>query len=198
MIHRRGFICVASAAALAPTLRSAEARRRAPFRVIYSNDITNITSCVSPFHVAREPFRKEMLETSVDEVAGLVDAHFLQPELGMVPLWPSEGLPLAQHYAWIKQRYGQKPDSFGNFVLNGGDVVRTFIDRCHVKGQAAFISIRMNDAHHQGFVDPKPSDKPGSSIGMSPGSAGTGPEGVSRCRPRHGERFLALLHHPAA
>jgi hypothetical protein len=142
----------------------------APFRVLYSNDTTNITSCVSPFHQAREPFRQEMLEASVDEVAGLVDAHFLQPGLGMVPLWPSKVLPLAEHYAWIKQRYGQKPDSFGQFgqfVLNGGDVVKVFIDRCRAKGQAAFISFRMNDAHHKEFVDPKPGDKPGSSIGMS-------------------------------
>jgi len=64
-----------------------------------------------------------MLEATVDEVAGLVDAHFLQPGLGMVPMWRSKVLPLAEHYAWIKERYGQKPDSFGQFVLNGGDAV---------------------------------------------------------------------------
>lgn len=145
---------------------AAEIPRGAP-RVLYSNDLTNITSCVSPFHQAREPFRKEMLEATVDEVAGLVDAHLLQPGLGMVPLWPSQALPLAEHYAWIRQRYGQKPDSFGQFVLDGGDVVQVFIDRCRQKQQAAFISLRMNDAHHKEFSDPKPGDKPGSSIGMS-------------------------------
>ena len=69
------------------------------------------------------------LEATVDEVSGLVDAHLLQPGLGMVPMWPSKVIPLDEHYAWIKQRYGQKPDSFGQFVLNGGDVVQTFIDR---------------------------------------------------------------------
>jgi hypothetical protein len=52
-------------------------------------------------------------------------------------------------------------------VLNGGDIVQRFIDRCRAKGQAAFISLRMNDAHHKEFVDPKPGDKPGSSIGVS-------------------------------
>jgi len=162
-MNRRHFIALSAAAPLA----AAEPRRKAPFRVIYSNDLTNITSCVSPFHAAREPFRPEMLDATVDEVTGLVDAHFLQPGLGVVPMWPSKVIDLKEHFAWIKQRYGQKPDSFSQFVLNGGDIVRRFIDRCRAKGQAAFISLRMNDAHHKEFVDPKPSDKPGSSIGMS-------------------------------
>jgi hypothetical protein len=96
-----------------------------------------------------------------------VDAHLLQPGLGMVPMWPSKVLPLAEHYAWIKQRYGQKPDPFGQFVLDGGDIVQIFIDRCRQRQQAAFISFRMNDAHHKEFSDPKLGDKPGTSIGMS-------------------------------
>lgn len=162
-MKRRQFIHTLAAAPLI----AAEAPRRAPFRVIYSNDLTNITSCVSPFHAEREPFRPEMLDATVDEVAGLVDAHFLQPGLGVVPLWPSKVIDLKEHFAWIKQRYGQKPDSFSHFVLQGGDIVQRFIDRCRAKGQAAFVSLRMNDAHHKEFVDPKPGDKPGSSIGMS-------------------------------
>lgn len=161
---RRQFI--KAAAALPLFARGEGAARKVP-RVLYSNDTTNISSCVSPFHKDREPFRKEMLEATVDEVAGLVDAHLLQPGLGMVPMWPSKVLPLAEHYAWIKQRYGQRPDPFGQFVLDGGDVVQVFVDRCHERGQAAFISLRMNDAHHKEFVDPKPGDKPGGSIGMS-------------------------------
>jgi hypothetical protein len=163
-MNRRHFLHTLAAR---PLLAAGPPRGRAPFRVLYSNDTTNLTSCVSPFHQAREPFREEMLEASVDEVAGLVDAHFLQPGLGMVPMWPSQVLPLAEHYAWIKERYGQKPDSFGQFVLNGGDVVKTFIERCRARGQTAFISFRMNDAHHKEFVDPKPGDRPGGSIGMS-------------------------------
>lgn len=162
-MKRRHFIHTLAAT----PLLAAEASRKAPFRVIYSNDLTNINSCVSPFHAAREPFRPEMLDASIDEVAGLVDAHLLQPGLGVVPLWPSKMIDLKAHFAWIKQRYGQKPDSFSQFVLNGGDIVQRFIDRCRAKGQAAFISLRMNDAHHKEFVDPKPGDKPGSSIGMS-------------------------------
>ena len=162
-LKRRHFI---QALAATPLL-SAEPQRRVPFRVLYSNDLTNITSCVSPFHAAGAPFRREMLEATVDEVTGLVDAHFLQPGLGMVPLWPSKVFDLKAHFEWIKKRHGQKPDSFSQFVLNGGDIVKVFVDRCRAKGQAAFISFRMNDAHHKEFVDPKPGDKPGSSIGMS-------------------------------
>ncbi len=161
---RRQFI---KAAAAMPWLSHAADPSRTPPRVLYSNDTTNITSCISPFHKDREPFRKEMLEATVDEVTELVDAHMLQPGLGMVPMWPSKVLPLAEHYAWIKQRYGQKPDPFGQFVLDGGDIVQVFIDRCRQRQQAAFISFRMNDAHNKEFCDPKPGEKPSGSIGMS-------------------------------
>ena len=168
MLHRRRFLQTTAAALTAPAFAQlAEGRVKAPFRVIYSNDTTNISSCVSPFHQAREPFRAKMLEATVDEVVGLVDAHFLQPGLGMVPMWPSKVMPLESHYAWIKERYGVGPDSFGNFVMRGGDVVQIFVDRCRATKQAAFISFRLNDAHHKEFTEPKPGDKPGSSMGMS-------------------------------
>ena len=92
MPDRRDFLKATTAALLAAprSSRGGAARAKAPFRVIYSNDTTNITSCTSPYHKKSEPFRAKMLEASVDEVAGLVDAHFLQPGLGMVPMWPSQ------------------------------------------------------------------------------------------------------------
>jgi len=168
MIPRRRFLQTTAAALAASPFASCQAvRAKAPFRVIYSNDITNITSCVSPFHQARQPFRREMLEATGDEVSGLVDAHFLQPGLGMVPMWPSKVMTLESHYAWIKERYGVGPDSFGNFAMRGGDVVQIFLDRCRATKQAAFISFRLNDAHHKEFTHPKSGDKPGSSMGMS-------------------------------
>ncbi len=166
-MNRRHFLQTTAAAASAPLFARAASASKPPYRVLYSNDITNITSCVSPFHQAREPFRKEMLEATVDEVAGLVDAHLLQPGLGVVPMWPSKVFDLKEHFEWVRQRYGTGPDSFSNFTLRGGDLVQIFIDRCRLRGQAAFISFRLNDAHHKEFVDPKPGDKPGSSIGMS-------------------------------
>jgi hypothetical protein len=85
----------------------------------------------------------------------------------MVPMWPSKVIRSEGTLCVDQTALRQKPDSFSQFVLNGGDMVQVFIDRCRAKGQAAFISLRMNDAHHKEFVDPKPGDKPGSSIGMS-------------------------------
>lgn len=143
-------------------------RVKAPFRVLYSNDTTNIMSCVSPFRKAGEGFSARALQATVDEVSAHgVDAHFLQPGLGVVPMWPSKVIPLGSHYAWIKERYGQGPDSFGRYVIKGGDVVAVFIERCRAQGQAAFVSFRLNDAHHKEFAEPVPGHKPGASIGMS-------------------------------
>jgi hypothetical protein len=151
---------------LLQTLAAGATRPPLP-RLIYSNDLTNLTSCVSPHHAAREPFRPEMLDASIDEVTGRIDAHFLQPGLGVIPLWPSKVVDLHAHFAWIQQRYGQKPDSFSRWVLDGGDLVQRFIDRCRLRAQSPWVSLRMNDAHHKEYVDPQPGDKPGSSIGMS-------------------------------
>jgi hypothetical protein len=170
-MNRRHFIETTTGAALLAAsprgFASELTRSKAPFRLLFSNDTTNITGCTSPFHKKGEAFRPEMLEASVDEVACLVDAHLLQPGLGMVPMWPSKVLPLEEHYAWIQKRYGHGPDSFGRYVLGGGDVVKVFIKRCRARGQAPFISVRLNDAHHKEFVDPQPGAKPGGSIGMS-------------------------------
>jgi hypothetical protein len=164
MLTRRQFLQVTAAAPLlAGVVRARTAqtlRRKALFRVLYSNDTTNILSCISPFHKAREPFRKEMLEATVDEVAGTgVDAHLLQPGVGWVPWWPSKVYPMAEHAAWMKQRYGAKLDSFAQFVLDGGDIVQVFLDRCRLRGQAPFISFRLNDGHHKEWVNAKPGDK---------------------------------------
>ncbi len=173
-ISRRGFLAQAGGALLgasAAPIRAAPApREKPPFRVLYSNDLTNILSCISPFHQAREPFRKEMLEATVDEVSGRgVDVHLLQPGLGSVPLWPSKVYPVAEHEIWLRERYGLKLDPFAQFVRDGGDVVQVFIDRCRQRGQAPFLSFRLNDAHHKEFADAKKGDKiPGSAaMGLS-------------------------------
>jgi len=148
-MNRREFLQVTGSAVLfAAGCRSlSAAQRKPPFRVLYSNDTTNIVSCVSPWHKKREPFRPQMLEATVDEAAG-VDAHLLQPGLGWIPWWKSKVYPAEEHYRWVEKQFGTKPDSFGKYVLDGGDIVRVFIDRCRAKGRSPFISLRMNDAHH--------------------------------------------------
>jgi hypothetical protein len=163
-MNRRHFLATTAGAVLAgggPALFSAESARRPSFRVLYSNDTTNVTSCVSPWHRKGEPFGPGLIEASVDEVSGLVDAHFLQPGLGEVPMWPSKVAPLEEHYRWIKDTYGEEPDPFGRYVLDGGDVVRIFLERCRQRGQAGFISLRLNDAHHKEWVNTRPGEKGG-------------------------------------
>src|SRR5258707_9818262 len=80
MMHRRRFLEVMGGGALFATrARAVESRGKPPFRVLYSNDTTNVLGCTSPWHAKGAPFGPELIEASVDEVAGLVDAHFLQP-----------------------------------------------------------------------------------------------------------------------
>ncbi|MCX6900244.1 MAG: hypothetical protein NT105_16290 [Verrucomicrobia bacterium] len=153
MMNRRQFLQTTTAAALASGwprgISAAVARRKAPFHVLYSNDTTNIVSCASPWHKKGEPFRKEMLEATVDEVAGTgVDAHLLQPGVGWIPWWQSKVYPAEEHYRWFKERTGFDADSFGKYMLAGGDMVKVFVERCRKRGQAPFISLRMNDGHH--------------------------------------------------
>ncbi|MBM3888848.1 MAG: hypothetical protein FJ388_06940 [Verrucomicrobia bacterium] len=154
MITRRQFVeTTAGAVSLARRPRAlADAggpRPKPPLRVLYSNDTTNTVSCASPWHKKGEPFRAAQLEATVDEVAGTgVEAHLLQPGLGWIPWWKSRVYPAEEHYAWFQERTGCEPDSFGKYMLAGGDVVKVFIERCRQRGQTPFISLRMNDAHH--------------------------------------------------
>jgi len=119
-----------------------------PFRILFSNDATNITNCPSSFNPDRKPFSEAMLRAAVDEVARAgADAMLLQPGLGWVPWWQSETLPMAAHAAWLRQN-GRTPNSFENYVLKGGDMVGVFVDECRKTGMAPLVSLRMNDLHH--------------------------------------------------
>ncbi|MBN1343721.1 MAG: alpha-galactosidase [Phycisphaerae bacterium] len=127
---------------------------KAPFKVLYSNDTTNIITCVSPYHKKGQGLTTEMIQATVDEAAG-VDVHMLQPGLGWIPWWKSRVYPAEEHYRWFTERTGHKPDAFGRYMLDGGDIVKVFIDRCRKKGQVPFVSLRMNDGHHLENVDTK-------------------------------------------
>ncbi len=131
---------------------------KAPYKVLFNNDSTNITTCVSPYHKKRQPFDISMLEKTVDEVEG-VDAHLLMPGMGWVPWWPSKVLPLEEQHKWFRDRFGIEPkNTFHDYMLNGGDYVKVFVDRCRLRGQAPFISFRLNDAHNLEYRDkPRPS-----------------------------------------
>lgn len=72
---------------------------KAPFRLWYNNDTTNILGVESPFHKRGEPLTDEAIFGSIDEVADKgVDAYALSPGLGHVPFWKSEVYP--DHFQW--------------------------------------------------------------------------------------------------
>lgn len=123
-------------------------RADSPPLVFYSNDTTHITSCDSPYRSGKEGFSGEGLRASIREAGG-VDAHLLQPGLGWIPWWKSEIYSPADHYGTFLGEFGiTKPNSYGRYLLEGGDVVATFIDECRKVGVKAIVSYRLNDGHH--------------------------------------------------
>jgi hypothetical protein len=153
-MHRRRFLQVAAAASLGSgavsrlgELAAAEPLvGKAPFRLWYNNDTTNIMGVDSPFHKRGEPLTDEAIFGSIDEVADKgVDAYALSPGLGHVPFWKSQVYP--DHFQWWMKKTGLEPDAYGRYLLDGGDMVRALVERCRHHGMAPFVSLRMNDVH---------------------------------------------------
>jgi hypothetical protein len=140
---------------------AADPRPKAPFKILFSNDTTQILSCISPYHKKGEGFRPEMLEASIDETAGKgIDVHILQPAMGWVPWWKSAQYPFEEHVKWMKERYGLVPrkGDFAEYMNNGGDIVGLFVERAHKDKMKAFVSIRLNDGHGLEDAFKKPGD----------------------------------------
>ncbi|MFI4910927.1 MAG: LamG-like jellyroll fold domain-containing protein [Sedimentisphaeraceae bacterium JB056] len=136
-------------------------RPTSPFKVLYSNDTTNIYSCISPYQTVASPFNSEKLRASVDETVGTgVEVHMLQPGVCWVPWWKSTVYPAPDHYFWFMNTYQVNPDSFGMYMINDGDVVQVFVDRCREKGLTPFISFRLNDGHRLDNVNDLPGQIP--------------------------------------
>ncbi|HJN14249.1 MAG TPA: hypothetical protein QGH10_02100, partial [Armatimonadota bacterium] len=126
------------------------AAEKAPFKLLYNNDATNIVSCESPFHSRGEPITDDAIAGSIDDVAGKgVDAYMLSPGLGHFPWWKSDVVP--DHYQWWMAKSGLKPDEYGDYLLAGGDWVKVLVERCREHGMAPFISLRLNDVHMMEF-----------------------------------------------
>ena len=153
----------AHAQTLVPDLAKRELRRvkrmKPPFKVLFSNDFTNILTCTSPYHNKGQPYRGEMLGRTVDETPG-ADVHMLQPAHGWVPWWPSKVYPLEEHHRWWQEHFkiDAKDGAWGvpavhRHILDGGDPFKDFIERCRARGQKPFISLRLNDLHHLGHAD---------------------------------------------
>ena len=124
---------------------------KAPFRVLFSNDCTNITTCVSPYHAKGQRWAPEMVEKTVDETSGRgVDVHMLQPCMTWVPWWQSKVYPIKEHHRWWKEHYGEDISTLQvhDYLRNGGDIVGVFVNRCRTTPMKPFVSLRLNDGHH--------------------------------------------------
>ena len=115
---------------------------KAAFRVLHSNDVTNL----SRFH-GKGPLEDGHIRASVDEINGFdIDVHMIEV-WGWVPWWQSDILPIAGQAAWKKSK-DIKLDTREAYTLNGGDLLRVFVEQCRKSGQSPFVSFRMNDQHH--------------------------------------------------
>ncbi|MEN3940724.1 hypothetical protein WJU23_05470 [Prosthecobacter sp. SYSU 5D2] len=155
-MNRRQFVQTTAASVLVASRQLLAAQKaehpKPAFRVLYSNDTTNVLTSPSPGYVRKDPFTLERLEVSVDE-ASEVDVHLLQAGNGWVPWWKSAIYPADDHYRWFQEKTGLPAGSIGQVMLNGGDLVDTFIKRCHERKVAPFISFRLNDYHGIEMLD---------------------------------------------
>ncbi len=131
-----------------------------PYRVLYSNDTTHISSSPSPFKPEPAGFQEEFLRASISEAKGADTVQMLQPGLGWVPWWKSEHFPMEKHAAFLAT-VGHRLNGYENYVLRGGDMIAVLLDECKKINRAAFVSIRMNDTHHvmRGNRAKNPEDK---------------------------------------
>ncbi len=123
----------------------------APYKGVFSNDTTNLLTCVSPYHKkGGKLVTEDMIRESVAEaVVPNIEAQILQPGMGNVPWWPSKVAPLDEQERWFEKHYGIKPSNeYHDFLRKGGDLVGVFLDECKKQGVAGIISLRLNDAHH--------------------------------------------------
>lgn len=142
---------------------------KAPFRVLYNNDSTNIYHCLSPwhksadpvrpreglksyeygeqkYHMLKEPITDEKVAASVKEVAGSsVDAYMFAAGRGWIPFWNSDIYP--DHYQWWSEKTGKDVDAYGRYRLGGGDMIKVAVETCRKYDMAPFVSYRLNDVH---------------------------------------------------
>lgn len=134
-------------------------KNKVPFRNIFSNDTTNIGSCTSPYHERFGPAGREQVWATVKEVEGLADAHFIQLAHGQVPWYKSKIYSQEEHARWWSEYFGvphsdfEKLSDLQKYMHEGGDILGDFIEACRKLGQAPFVSLRVNDAHHVEWIE---------------------------------------------
>ncbi len=127
----------------------------APWKMIYSNDTTNILVCDSPYHRRGDnTFDEEKIRMSVREAAVKgMGAQLLQPGTSWVPWWRSTLVPLKEHEQWFRAHFGIEPSvPMHRFLLEGGDLIDTFAAECLNYNIDAIVSFRANDSHLQEYA----------------------------------------------
>jgi len=158
------------------------------FQTIYTNDVSHIAACKSPFNPENGPFTEKALISSIDEtvkglVQGGIDIHILEPSFTWVPWWQSNVYPPAEHYRWFHAITGFARDDNGipDYLENGGDMIAVFTKRCRELRISPFVSYRINDHHYKEYahiIHQIISGKRSKMDGFSPGK---GLPGVSNC-----------------
>jgi hypothetical protein len=149
-LHQAALLAAGFLGLLGGTRFSAAAA--APFRLLYSNDTTNIGGVPKSKLSGQGPLVQQRLEASADEAAD-ADVQLLQPGNGWVPWWKSTIYPPSDHYRWYRDEVRLPIDDIGNFMMNGGDMVAPFLTRAKKLGNVPFISIRLNDYHGNETLD---------------------------------------------
>ncbi len=94
-----------------------------PFHLLFHNDLTNILTCVSPYHREGAGFDPAMLRAAVAESAATgAQTHLLQPGFCWVPWWPCRFFSFDEYRAWFAERFpGSKPLPHDYDVGLGGE-----------------------------------------------------------------------------
>jgi hypothetical protein len=149
-VDRRSLILggLASLYPLQSNVSAAPAENSSSLQVFYSDDVTHITTNLAPWRRNREPFSDALLTAGMDEAINAgADHYVLQPGLGWVPWWHSRIYPADEHYRWFSETFGTRPNGFGRYMIEGGDMVRTALNHAKRRKISLTVSIRLNDQH---------------------------------------------------
>jgi hypothetical protein len=140
-----------------------------PYNMVFNSDVCNSATLYSSYNTApSQAYSAATIRGSVAETAKYgAQCHMFSPNTCFVPWWQSKVYPLLTHVNWVIANYGNTLSSFDpitQWVLQGNDLVQTYITACRLNNMAAFVSFRMNDvqlcANALNFGTPLPAYQP--------------------------------------
>lgn len=152
---RRRALLASPLAALLPAAQGRAAT--APLRVYYSDDVTQILTNLAPWRPNRETLNEAMFAASLDEAVDAgADHYVVQPGVAWLPWWKSTIEPADAHYRWFYETYGGRPSAFGRYMMQGGDVLASYLAQARKRRVPLTASIRLNDQHAVFFAGATP------------------------------------------